>query len=305
MRLGQRLKVMSIAVLMLIVAAACQGTSSDEAVETSPVVDASVPIATTEPILLETSPVESGDESNEELLEVGAESANDAAIALAESQENEWLVDVLHVNDDASIIPTFDGPFGEEAKLLDINEVDGVTTEYSLLAETANGNRLALLVEEFDSTGAWAKVQVPVRPNGSTTWVQTAFFTQESHDYHITIDVSEALVSVYKGEQLLMDQVAVLGRETRPTPLVRTYLDEKIPGASVSPAFGDWILSVAAHSEVLGTFNGNMPKTAIHGTDQPELMGQYVSSGCIRVPNEIISFIAEAVPLGAIVDIVA
>ena len=48
-----------------------------------------------------------------------------------------------------------------------------------------------------------------------------------------------------------------------------------------------------------------MPKLALHGTNQPELMGQYVSSGCVRVPNEVISFIADSVPIGTIVEIVA
>ena len=87
--------------------------------------------------------------------------------------------------------------------------------------------------------------------------------------------------------------------------MVRAYIDEKIPGASLSPAYGDWVLSIAAFSEALGTFGGGMPKLALHGTNQPELMGQYVSSGCVRIPNEVVSFIAESVPVGTIVNIIA
>ncbi len=175
-----------------------------------------------------------------------------------------------------------------------------------LYAETVFGNRLALLVDEYDSSGAWAKVQVPIRPNGTTAWVQTAFFSEEKHNYHITIDVSENTVNVYRGDDLLVEQIAVSGRESRPTPVVRAYIDEKIPGPSLSPAYGDWVLSIAAFSETLGTFGGGgMPKLALHGTNQPELMGQYVSSGCVRVPNEIVSFIADSVPVGTIVDIIA
>ena len=96
------------------------------------------------------------------------------------------------------------------------------------------------------------------------------------------------------------------GRESRPTPIVRAYIDEMIPGESLGPAYGSWVLSIAAFSETLGTFGGGgMPKLALHGTNQPDLMGQYISSGCIRVPNEIIDFIADSVPVGTIVDIVA
>jgi lipoprotein-anchoring transpeptidase ErfK/SrfK len=100
--------------------------------------------------------------------------------------------------------------------------------------------------------------------------------------------------------------LAVTGRESRPTPIVRAYIDEKISGASLGPAYGAWVLSIAAFSEDLGTFGGGgMPKLALHGTNQPDLMGQYISSGCIRVPDEIINFIAETVPVGTVVDIVA
>jgi len=38
---------------------------------------------------------------------------------------------------------------------------------------------------------------------------------------------------------------------------------------------------------------GGTPGQSLHGTNQPELMGQQVSSGGIRVPNDIIDFIAE------------
>jgi hypothetical protein len=220
--------------------------------------------------------------------------------------EDPWEVTVLHVNDDVQIIPVFDGPNGNNITLFDKNAIDGNELEYPLYAETVFGNRLALLVDEYDSSGAWAKVQVPIRPNGTTAWVQTAFFSPETHNYHITINVTENTVNVYKGEELLVEQIAVSGRESRPTPVVRSYIDEKIPGPSLSPAYGDWVLSIAAFSEALGTFGGGgMPKLALHGTNQPELMGQYVSSGCVRIPNEVVSFIAESVPVGTIVDIIA
>lgn len=299
-------KTVAIAVLMAMLAVACGGGSDEGAAGTDgaqPGVsfdgeDTGVgpaPIATTAPIPLAT---DSGDDAGD---------SEPAAVEPTVEAEGEdpWLVDVLHVNDDVVLVPTFDAPNGNQVTIFDINPIDNIELEYPMLAETAFGNRLALLADEFDSSGNWAKVQLPVRPNGTTAWVQTAFFTQESHNYHITIDISENTVNVYKGEELLVEQIAVSGRDSRPTPVVRSYIDEKIAGASLSPAYGDWVLSIAAFSEALGTFGGGMPKLALHGTNQPELMGQYVSSGCVRIPNEVVSFIAETVPVGTIVDIVA
>lgn len=297
------LQTVVVAVFMAMVAVACGGGSDEGAAGTDAPAQPGVSfddedsdeapdaIATTAPIEVETdgepTPVPT------------------TAAASDDTVDDPWMVDVLHVNDDVVLIPTFDAPNGEQTTLFDVNPFDNIELEYPLLAETAFGNRLALLVEEFDSSGNWAKVLLPVRPNGSTAWIQTAFFTKESHNYHITIDVSENTVNVYRGDELLVEQIAVSGKDTRPTPVVRAYIDEKIPGASLSPAYGDWVLSIAAFSEALGTFDGGMPKLALHGTNQPELMGQYVSSGCVRIPNEVVSFIADTVPVGTIVDIVA
>jgi hypothetical protein len=293
-------KTLAVATLFMFIAAACGGSADDsasvdpDAATGSPTVVGEIPT---------TAPITAPSTDDGSITTTDGEASD---VDYGGDEEDPWEVTVLHVNDDVQIIPVFDGPNGNNITLFDKNAIDGNELEYPLYAETVFGNRLALLVEEYDSSGAWAKVQVPIRPNGTTAWVQTAFFSPETHNYHITIDVSENTVNVYKGEELLVDQIAVSGRESRPTPIVRSYIDEKIPGPSLSPAYGDWVLSIAAFSETLGTFGGGgMPKLALHGTDQPELMGQYVSSGCVRIPNAVVSFIAESVPVGTIVDIIA
>jgi len=305
-------RALAVLALFALLAVACGGGSEGTEAAADPAVtdsDAAVvgAIPTTAPL---DTPAASDDTTTtvdttapDEAVEEGGATIDD----IPTLQDDPWEVSVLHVNDDVQIIPVFDGPNGNNIKLFDKNEIDGVELEYPLYADTAFKNRLALLVEEYDASGNWAKVQMPVRPNGTTAWVQTAFFTEEKHNYHITISVGEGTVNVYKGEELIEGNIsAVMGRESRPTPLVRAYIDEMIRGETLSPAYGDWVLSIAAFSESLGTFGGGgMPKLALHGTNQPELMGQYVSSGCVRIPNETVSFIADTVPVGTIVEIVA
>lgn len=286
------IKTVAVVTLLAVIAVACGGGSDAE--PASDATQTPAALATTAPV-----DVPAADESTTDPA---------ADVDTLDETDNPWVVSVLHVNDDVQIIPVFDAPNGNNITLYDQNAIDGIELEYPLLATTHFGNRLALLVDEYDATGAWAKVQVPVRPNGTTAWVQTAFFTEEKHDYHITIDLSDNTVQLFKGTdpEPIVEQISVVGKESRPTPVVRAYIDEKIPGADLSPAYGDWILSIAAFSESLGTFGaGGMPKLALHGTNQPELMGQYVSSGCIRVPNEVVAFIAETAPVGTVVEIVA
>jgi len=306
-------RALAVLTVFMFIAAACGGASeAPDQTATDPAqaaeTDAPSVIPTTPPLAVETG---AGDVETDE----ATESGDDAGAGLPDETEDPHLVQVLHVNDDVQIVPVFDAPNGQDITLQDFNEIDNIYLDYPLYAETPFGNRLALLVEEYDTSGNWARVLMPVRPNGTTHWVQTAFFTEEEHNFHITIDVTTNTVQVFEGETpLFVDDnggpepvLAVSGREKRPTPVVRAYIDEMIVGASLSPAYGDWVLSIAAFSEDLGTFGGGggMPKLALHGTNQPELMGQYVSSGCVRIPNEIVSFIAETVPVGTIVDIVA
>ena len=85
---------------------------------------------------------------------------------------------------------------------------------------------------------------------------------------------------------------AVYGRESRPTVLHDTYVEQAFEGTRLSPAYGTYILTIASYSEALGTFGGGgLPGQSIHGTNQPELVGERVSSGGIRVPNEVIDFV--------------
>ena len=58
-------------------------------------------------------------------------------------------------------------------------------------------------------------------------------------------------------------------------------------------------------TESLDSFGGGLPRIALHGTHIPERVGEALSNGCIRIPNNIIETIAHQAPLGTVVNIVA
>ena len=64
-------------------------------------------------------------------------------------------------------------------------------------------------------------------------------------------------------------------------------------------------LSVAAFSDVLQSFDGGPGQIAIHGTNRPDLIGKFVSNGCIRLNNDDITALQPLVPVGTPVQIVA
>ena len=52
-------------------------------------------------------------------------------------------------------------------------------------------------------------------------------------------------------------------------------------------AFGPGAIGISAFSEVLTGWAQGGP-VAIHGTNRPELIGQRVSNGCMRVQNDVL-----------------
>jgi lipoprotein-anchoring transpeptidase ErfK/SrfK len=46
---------------------------------------------------------------------------------------------------------------------------------------------------------------------------------------------------------------------------------------------------------VLSSFNGGAGQLGLHGTNRPELVGTQVSNGCIRLKNEDIQALVDAV----------
>jgi lipoprotein-anchoring transpeptidase ErfK/SrfK len=111
-------------------------------------------------------------------------------------------------------------------------------------------------------------------------------------------------VRVWDGEDLVAETGAVIGATRSPTPLGRFFVNDLVERWDGS-AYGPWILSLSAFSEALDTFGGGVPVIAIHGTNRPELIGGAHSNGCIRIPNEVITVLAETVPIGTPVDILA
>lgn len=246
------------------------------------------------------------DESGEIDLEDVPEA--DPSLFVVDGEEDDgpvdpWKVFVLTAKSDTGIVPVFSEP-GGESFTLEYEYVDGERIAYPLSNPTHFGNPLALTVTQGKPGDNWAEVMVPTRPNGTAAWVQTAFFEWSSHNYHVEIDVGTNDVRVWKGDELIGESPAVTGRSEAATPVLRTFIDEKIPGPN--DAYGTWIISLGAFSEQLNLFNGGLPKLAVHGTNRPDLVEsrEYASAGCIRVPNEFVEMIADMVPVGATVDII-
>lgn len=174
----------------------------------------------------------------------------------------------------------------------------------SFTAKTEYLQPRTLLITERQ--GDWLKALLPMRPNGSTGWVRASDVTLSGNPYRITVNLGEHKVTLFKDGKEVLSTPAVVGADRTPTPLGTFYITDPVDlRASPGGAYGAYALGLSAYSEVLFEFNGGPGQIAIHGTNNPELVGQNVSNGCVRVPNDAILEIAKQAPLGTPVVISA
>ena len=163
------------------------------------------------------------------------------------------------------------------------------------------GNPLVVVVTE--DAGEWLRVQIPARPNQMEGWVRAADVETSTHSYRMELTLSDFTLKVYDGEEVIEETQVVIGKDTTYTPTGRFYLTETIEQSNPDGFYGPWVLSTNAYSESLDTFDGGLPVVAFHGTNQPELVGTKSSNGCIRLPNDVVTRLAEILPAGTVVDI--
>ena len=162
-------------------------------------------------------------------------------------------------------------------------------------------NPLVMVVNE--TSGDWLRVQLHARPNEMEGWVRADDVELTSHSYRMELDLAGFDLKVYDGEELIEETQVVIGKDATPTPLGTYFLNEMIPQSNPGGAFGPWILSTSAYSETLETFDGGLPVIAFHGTNQPDLIGTQASNGCIRMPNDVVTRLAETLPAGTPVTV--
>ena len=104
-------------------------------------------------------------------------------------------------------------------------EPGGTGTPIHVLANpTAVGGPLVFLVDE--TRGDWLEVLLPVRPNGSTGWIKASDVTLSSHTFHIDVSLSTLKVTVFDGDEVILEEPVGIGTADTPTPGGRYYTKE-------------------------------------------------------------------------------
>lgn len=144
----------------------------------------------------------------------------------------------------------------------------------------------------------WIKVSIPGRPNEATGWVEANQFTFAKVDQRIEIDLAASTLTFFVGEEAVITTPVSIGSPENPTPPGTFFVTDIVELTDPSGPWGPYALGLSARSDTITEFNGGDGIIGIHGTNRPNRIGDPVSLGCVRVPNEIITEIARQVQLG-------
>lgn len=149
----------------------------------------------------------------------------------------------------------------------------------------------------------WARVMLPVRPNGSVGWVKTADIEIFVVEGRLLVDLSEKTITYYRNGEVVLTSTVAVGTDRNPTPTGHFFVTDNVTLANPNSPWGPHALGLSGRSDTITEYNGGDGIIGIHGTNRADSIGQAASLGCVRLPNDVITAIHQMVSIGTPVEI--
>jgi lipoprotein-anchoring transpeptidase ErfK/SrfK len=141
----------------------------------------------------------------------------------------------------------------------------------------------------------WYLISIPMRPNGTKGWIPARSVSLAPTVSQIVVNRSARTIDVYwHGKHALHAKVAV-GAPGMETPVGHYYVAARFVPYE-DPFLGVFAVETSAYSKLTEWPGGGV--VGIHGTSEPQLLGQAVSHGCVRVSNATAAALKRLAPLG-------
>ncbi len=149
----------------------------------------------------------------------------------------------------------------------------------------------------------WARVMLPIRPNGSQGWVKTSDVDIYVVEGRLLVDLSEKTLTYYRGGEVVLASTVAVGTGRNPTPTGNFFVTDNVTMADPNSVWGPHALGLSGRSDTITEYNGGDGIIGIHGTNRPDSIGEAASLGCVRLPNDVITAIHQMVSIGTPVEI--
>ena len=187
----------------------------------------------------------------------------------------------------------------------EVYEVPGAEEPWITLAETTIVGTPTVLSIVEGPTDGWAKVMLPVRPNGTLGWVKTQGMLLYVVDGRVVVNLSNKTLTYYQQGEVVLETTVAIGSDRNPTPTGSLFITDNVTLADPSSPWGPYAFGLSARSDTITEYNGGDGIIGIHGTNRPNSIGSAASLGCLRIDNDVITQLHEMIPIGTPVEIMA
>jgi L,D-transpeptidase catalytic domain len=146
----------------------------------------------------------------------------------------------------------------------------------------------------------WYHLSLPMRPNNTYGWVSARQLELRHVATRILINIAERRMQVLRGNKVLYATTVAVGAPGMETPTGHYYVQVRFHPDD--PFLGVFAFETSAYSKLTEWPGGGV--VGIHGTSAPQLLGQAVSHGCVRMSNTAALVLKKLVPLGTPITIV-
>ena len=142
---------------------------------------------------------------------------------------------------------------------------------------------------------AWYRISVPMRPNGMKGWIPARSVNLAPTVSQIVIDRGARTIDIFWKRKHALHATVAVGAPGMETPVGRYYVAARFVPYQ-DPFLGVFAVETSAYSKLTEWPGGGV--VGIHGTSMPQLLGQAVSHGCVRVSNTTAAAMRKLAPLG-------
>jgi lipoprotein-anchoring transpeptidase ErfK/SrfK len=146
----------------------------------------------------------------------------------------------------------------------------------------------------------WYRLSLPMRPNNTTGWVAARQLELRHVATRILINIDKRRLQILRGNHVLYTTTVAVGRPGMETPTGHYYVQVRFHPDDTF--LGVFAFETSAYSKLSEWPGGGV--VGIHGTSMPQLLGQAVSHGCVRMSNQAALVLKRLVPLGTPITIV-
>ena len=141
----------------------------------------------------------------------------------------------------------------------------------------------------------WYKISIPMRPNGTMGWIPADTASLAPTVGAIDVHRKARRIDLFWHGKRVWQGAVAIGAPGMETPLGHYYVAARFVPYQ-DPFLGVFAVETSGYSKLTEWPGGGW--FGIHGTSMPQLLGQAVSHGCIRVSNLTATKLRRYAPLG-------